>query len=345
MFPCICDESIYLIGDDLWDKPSRSRDTQLFEGGACGMNNRTQTKSRAVRTRKKVRRYIHKHSGGVRIVAVFLATVMAFSALSANVSSIVRLLDVSAADNGEEANQQYYFADLTLYDYYSDNELKNNGINTYTTIFNDVLYYSGYTGNAGTWGSLKYYPLYLGKDSANAANDKSKYKFSPPANGEAGTQNYIYDRTVNGENFDKPDPSNGHSAAAQGLIDSTLSNGVITQGNGTVTLPYFDEEFITTPIRKMVLPSAVGLTNSQASSPLGEVRDGLHFKFRYNSTTKLYEYNSKENGLKLATDTGDTLVVQQNVNASNGVLDEKYYPGFFPLAYIKSGGTENHNHH
>ena len=54
------------------------------------------------RMKRNVRKNIRKHSGGVRIVAVFLATVMAFSALSANVSSIVKLLDVKAAsDDGE----------------------------------------------------------------------------------------------------------------------------------------------------------------------------------------------------------------------------------------------------
>ncbi|MBQ5545007.1 MAG: C2H2-type zinc finger protein [Clostridia bacterium] len=56
--------------------------------------------------KRNVRRHIRKHSGGVRIVAVFLATVMAFSALSANVSSIVRLMDVRALAPGEEADGQ-----------------------------------------------------------------------------------------------------------------------------------------------------------------------------------------------------------------------------------------------
>lgn len=140
------------------------------------MNNRTQTKSRAVRTRKKVRRYIHKHSGGVRIVAVFLATVMAFSALSANVSSIVRLLDVKAAtDDGE-----VYPATLDLYDYYSD-----SGSSDHFTGFNNALYSSGYADKAGAWGNVNYFPLYLGiqwynssgnKDCSPMIDDVSKYR-------------------------------------------------------------------------------------------------------------------------------------------------------------------------
>lgn len=233
------------------------------------MNNRTQTKSRAVRTRKKVRRYIHKHSGGVRIVAVFLATVMAFSALSANVSSIVKLMDVQALAPGEETGGQYYSAKLTLYDYYQT----ENG-----NLFNQVLDKIGYAANAGEYNdsTFKYYPLYLGK---NMSPGNGRSNFSNPANSEAGTATYNNSGALTG----------GNSAAAQGLIDSTLYGEVPTQGNAAVRLPYFDEDFLTAPIRTMVNPTSVGLS-SGSNETLGKVESGYNFKFRYNDTTKLYEY-------------------------------------------------------
>lgn len=298
------------------------------------MNNRTQTKSRAVRTRKKVRRYIHKHSGGVRIVAVFLATVMAFSALSANVSSIVKLMDVQALAPGEETGGQYYSAKLTLYDYYQT----ENG-----NLFNQVLDKIGYAANAGEYNdsTFKYYPLYLGK---NMSPGNGRSNFSNPANSEAGTATYNNSGALTG----------GNSAAAQGLIDSTLYGEVPTQGNAAVRLPYFDEDFLTAPIRTMVNPTSVGLS-SGSNETLGKVESGYNFKFRYNDTTKLYEYISKDgsytnvkgdtvndSGTGLVYDADSmTFVVQSSIDSTNAYKDSKGAYGFFPWKYINNGAPNN----
>ena len=141
-----------------------------------------------------------------------------------------------------------------------------NHRNTYNRnfIFNQALADSGYVSKSGSWSdaSLNYYPLYLGwltdkndgilgkvsylmKDSNG--NHIDYYNFSKPANSEAGTSVYGSNNNI----------TSGHSAAAQGLVDPVLYNGVLTQGNGAVALPYFDESFLNSKVGDMLTQSSL----------------------------------------------------------------------------------------
>ena len=202
----------------------------------------------------------------------------------------------------------------------------------------------GYADNAGEYtdSTFKYYALYLGK---NQSPGSGRSNYSKPANGEAGTATY----NGPGGTLDT-----GASTAAQGLIDSTLYGDVPTQGNATVRLPYFDEDFLTAPIRTMVNPTSVGLS-SGSNETLGEVESGYHFKFRYNDTTKMYEYISKDGTYEnvkgqTVIDTGTglvydpdskTFVVQSSISTTNAYKDSKGAYGFFPWKYINDGAPNN----
>ena len=86
------------------------------------------TRTLVMRTDKKARKVYRKHSREVRVTAVFFVFAMAFSAFGANLTSIMKLLEVyaTAADGTVHDETDYYEAALTLYDYYSDVELKSS---------------------------------------------------------------------------------------------------------------------------------------------------------------------------------------------------------------------------
>ncbi|MBQ4397893.1 MAG: hypothetical protein II828_10260 [Clostridia bacterium] len=301
--------------------------------------------------KRNVRKNIRKHSGGVRIVAVFLATVMAFSALSANVSSIVTLLDTKAAGAGDHDEMEYREADLTLYDYFSDGELDynssghtgpyydgdgyesaSNGANK-NFYFNDSLQAAGYASRAQdathTWdgGNLYYFPLYVGIQHNNANDNISS---------RANDAKYNYSLTVNSE------ADTAKSAAAQGLVDDTLVDGTITQGGHRVKLPYFDEEFLS---RK-----ASDYLSGKPAQALGKVYSGYKFRFVKNSNTSsgyynYYEYNSYQSagmGLSLPSKS-TTFTAGDQADGYTTRNDVKGYSGFFPIRYFETD-EDGHNY-
>lgn len=300
-----------------------------------------QTKGMAMRTKEQRGRF-NKHSKRVRITAVFLAVIMAFSAIGANLSAIIDMIDLltAYADSGLQTGEQYYNASITLYDYYSEKELGASDRSLYFDVFNKALYYTGYTTGAGSLpagvadpqtelAALDYYPLYLGREGYGDSvmeQNKAQYNYSYPVNHQG----------FNGQN----------GGAAMGLVYPELMGGIVTQGtNGWMTLPYFDEDFLTTPIRRLVSPSLVGLNNSQASESLGKVSEKLNFKFRYNSSSKLYEYNSLENALHY-DDALNTFVVQNGLTTGVRVNDALSNSGFFPWSVMagESGSSQNYGY-
>lgn len=272
---------------------------------------------------RKVYKRFQRNKKGMRTVAFGLAAIMVLSIFSANVSSIVDLLTAYAADS----DAVYYSADLTLYDYYTDSEIKGGGDNNANdgtnknTIFNTALYDSGYSTKAAddthTWsnGNLKYFPLYLGlqfpgSNGNNFMKDSSsnKYNYSMTANSQANS---------------------GTSGAALGLVDSKLSNGVLTQGDATVTLPYFDEEFLTAPLGRILSSdsiSSLGVSN-YTSKTLGKVSSG--YKFNFVKVGDYYVYDSANYGLDYSNKTFTT-----SVSGGTKYNDIPGKPGFFPWRYL-----------
>ena len=261
----------------------------------------------------RLRQFEKRHRGATKVIAVSLAFVMAFSMLGANISSIVDLLKAYASNTVTEGGNVYYKAKIELFDYYTDNEIKNGGSdnNAYdgvnrNSLFNTALYESGYTADAGTWNSLDYYPLYLGL----------QYPGQRAGMGNQMLQNssaYKYSMTVNSE------ANSGTSAAALGLVDGQLTGGDITQGNGKVILPYFDKEFITAPLSSVLSSGSVPSTHSRNS--LGNYVGVREFRFKKITSGDdkgYFRYDSKKETAYQATD----------------LLGGK---GFFPLG----GGNDN----
>lgn len=274
---------------------------------------------------------VKENKKSVRLVAFCLAAIMLLSAFSANVSYIVDLFTAYAADE-----DIYYSADLTLYDYYTDNEIINSGNDNNISdgtnrnkVFNTALVDSGYVDKAAddthTWANqnLKYFPLYLGLQFPGGTNSNNfmrddadnKYNYSITANSEANSTT---------------------SGAARGLIDDTLHNGVLTQGDCTVALPYFDEEFITAPLGNILSENSIeelGLS-SLTSKTLGRVEDGYNFKFIKNSSG-YYVYDSTSYGLNYENKT-----FTANPSGGTKYNDLMGGYGFFPWCYI-DGSSKN----
>lgn len=287
------------------------------------------TRTLVKRTEKKARKVYRKHPREVRVIAVFLVFAMAFSAFGANLNSIVKLLEAYAevSDYADSGNM-FYPADLTLYDYYTDSELKggsdNNaydGVNR-NKIFNMALYESGYaTGQkttdktAADW----YWPLYLGLQFPGQGDSNpmiraggNPYNYSIMVNSQAGTGNTSY--------------------AAQGLVDNVLYAGEISQGNGTTLLPYFDEEFLEAKLSRLMNAATLaseGITDTTKS--LGKVEKDMTFRFRkltdgyyvYRSTKDPLEYDSNEKTFTTGTEDGNFV---QDLSWSGHAAQNAFFP-------------------
>ena len=313
---------------------------------------------------RRATRFMQRHRGVTRTVAVTLAFLMVFSTLGANVSSIVRLLEAKATNYGANgytvSNPKYFYADLTLYDYYTDNEIYHgvgNDNNKYdgqnrNSIFNTALLESGYTGLAGTWGHLNFFPLYLG------------LQFSEQVKGNFGNQmitdgtgSYKYSLIANSESGSTP------SGAFLNLVKNYRnSDHQIVQGNGNVevVLPYFDKTFLDSTVGDLLSSKTLGKKNLSPNQKIGAYEEGFKFGFRkdsdgyyryisYNSawhdtatpgtTYNRYDgltYDAGSKTYKVVDGSRDT--IREDINKTNN--NEDHHPGFFPYHY-QSGSYNN----
>ncbi len=277
-------------------------------------------KKSANRAYKRFRR--NKQS--TRVVSLGLAAIMVLSIFSANLVSIVDLLSVNAISYDET---DIYTANLTLYDYYSDSDLGYGSVgdDTRNRVFNTALHDSGYSSkcedDTHTWANqnLKYFPLYLGL----------QYPTNAPT--MMNDETYNYSMTANSEG------ASGTSGAALGLVDNVLSSGTLTQGDGTVAVPYFDSEFLRAPVSKLLSTSSLsdlGIS-STSTQTLGKVSTGYKFNFIKNSDG-YYEYNSYEANVTTHRTKYDssTKTFTATTSSSYNVNDSKGKSGFFPWDVI-----------
>lgn len=273
--------------------------------------------STAVGGLRKLKRFEKRHGRATRVTAVSLALMMMFSIFSANVTSIVNLLDAYAKAVKVGSNY-YYPATVELYDYYTDNEIRsggddnnqNNGVNV-NEIFNTALYESGYVANAGTSSTLSelaYYPLYLGLQYPNQGTGRGNQMIHNPAA-------YKYSIAVNSQ------ANSGTSAAVLGLVDTELAGGDITQGNGKVVLPYFDREFLEAPLASVLNPASVPINPSKNS--VGRYCGKYSFNFLKKGS--YYEYDSASDGLSSGFYAGSG-TQESDLNGGKG---------FFPLTTLE----------
>lgn len=286
------------------------------------------TRTLVKRTEKKAQKVYRKYPREVRVIAVFLVFAMAFSAFGANLNSIVKLLEAYAEDDYADSGNMFYPADLTLYDYYTDSELKggsdNNaydGVNR-NKIFNMALYESGYATGQKTTDKTSaewYWPLYLGLQFPGQGDSNpmisaggNPYNYSIMVNSQAGTGNTSY--------------------AAQGLVDNVLYAGEISQGNGTTLLPYFDEEFLEAKLSRLMNAATLAsesITNTDQS--LGKVEKDMTFRFRklkdgyyvYRSTTDPLEYDSDNKTFTTGTEDGNFV---QDLSWSGHAAQNAFFP-------------------
>ena len=275
-----------------------------------------------------------KHRLSTSLIAASLAVLLAFSALNANIISIIDLLNVKAAAT------DYFVADLELYDYYGT----GSGGDIWFHPFNQKLYDSGYmTGGdaAKGWGNGSgetqylfsrdshnasssyvsgantYYPLFLGLQyiSQNNSNDYC-FPYFQGYNGEdVGGKSSNMGHGFPNERYNYSLAANSNSygdAVVQDLVDDTLSGDRITQGNGRVVLPYFDNSFV--------------------SGSVGQVESLAKFRFRKHRSGQyagMYVYDSENDGL-----TEDTVGSTKRYTAATDgkyYKDTKHHYGFFPL--------------
>ena len=292
--------------------------------------------STAERTRTKssrATRILRRHNGSTRGVAVTLAFLLAFSALGANLSSILNLMEAMAA-----SSDKYYDGTVILYDYYTDHEIKGSGgdNNAYdgvnrNQIFNAALYESGYVSKAGSWngGSMEYFPLYLGlqfpyqsQRNQMILDSKNKYKYSIIANSQAGTGTTSY--------------------AAQGLVNTTLTAGKVTQGSDHVVLPYFDESFLATKANTLSKSArkAYGISDNNTHT-LGSVSPKHTFRFK--KVGSYYVYDAGTQGLDFSGSktTGGTFTAGEGDRQHSIEIPNNGYTGngysFLPYATMGEG--------
>lgn len=320
------------------------------------MNRTKETVKSTKRAERKTRWRFNKDSKGVRTVAFGLAVVLVLSFLNANISSIINLLEARAAvETYTHDKDDTYPAKLTLYDYLTDNEYKstaadvqdNTGASHSMTLFNKALYKAGYSSRAEdalegrTWDNqnLYYFPLYQGVQHTNIDisymwNDPT-YNYSFPANSHAYAN----------------DTGNAHAAAAQGLVDKELVNGMITQGgdNGgsRVALPYFSEEFLDLPMANYTDDT----TAQSANKKIGVVMNDLKFNFVKRKNSDYYEYDSFSHAsfpdsanseMGLYYNSGEKTFYAGDKSGTYTQRNDYYsHPGFFPWNYVDTNKTHS----
>ena len=191
-----------------------------------------------------------------------------------------------------------------------------------------------------------YFPLYLGLQYAGSPPDPEIYK----ATG-TGTESAKGDPTKYNYNLSANANAGSTNSAAQGLVNSKLTDGLVTQGKGSslVTLPYFNEKFLTTA-------KTINVDGTSTSYTPGTVYKNKKFRFRKHTSGSYngyYVYDSRYDGLVrddnasfAATNTYTVVThgTSAQTQASNDNKYERYADetsdtsyGFFPLGQYNFG--------
>lgn len=292
------------------------------------------TKNTASRARLGTRRYFNKHKVTTRMMAVSLAFLMAFSAFGANIASIVKLLETNAA-----AGDEYYTADLTLYDYFSDTRNAGTGIdsgasqefNNFQAALWDSGSTTGYIRKSGCadWDDTTqqylfaaandssdhhYYPLYLGLQYKSSGSVyKYPYIHNDGTNIPIGTGDGQLGEHNGGGSGDR------HGALSRRYFGYSLavnseggsSSPAAAQGLVDDTL---HGNNVTQGNNAMIVP----YFNSSflTSKGVGATYSGKKFQFRKHTSnesatyekdyTGYYVFDSKYDGLKVTDENGNT---------------------------------------
>lgn len=253
-----------------------------------------------------------------------------------NIGSVIEDLNLSDMyPVYDEDGEEMFVGKATFYDYYSNSQVSNSSgskpgtitdggekISNQFTKFNDMLIEKKYW-SSGTMAYYEYlmkgyssvtdwlsnntghFPLYLGlfypsmssdrypSSSYNIIQNKSTYRFWMGAN---SAQSHTSTPT-----------------ATQGLVDSVLKNGQITQRNTHIILPYFDKTYLTTETY-----------TSRPNLPIGEVTENVSFPFR-ESSNNYYVFDSSKDVVRFNSKNQLDYFYD-----NNSVRDVDGARGFFP---------------
>lgn len=179
---------------------------------------------------------------------------------------------INNREGENKSTQELVWLNSTIYDYYSDNEhesgeMKTIYANNSFSIFNSYLINRKYVNKVGTLGNnmeqditrvKEQFPLYLGKfynDMSERINGNMYY----PVNSKISEDQININNAKNKNNnmflyANSSQNTDNVGVATQNLVDNKLKNGKLTQSEGSVNVPYFDDEFITSKISSINLP-------------------------------------------------------------------------------------------
>lgn len=255
--------------------------------------------------------YISSASGGIGIgyveVKEYYTPIFngAWKNLNSTNTPQEKIDDIDKGTYTKDSSGSTYYANINMYDYYSDWELAGNSLKD-ITVEDQYNYYnlqgyiyskaiSDYFKSLDTDGNAN--PLYFGG-------------LKKEDNGMAILENILYN-AVNSGNVTSV------SAAVQGLVETILnSNDKVTLSG--IELPYFNKEFLE--------------GNNSLNTALGKVYENVEFPFVMNKETGYWEFMSSDENqtVRLKEDTSTGKYFFDIVGADEAVwrFDK---PNFFPL--------------
>ena len=242
----------------------------------------------------------------------------------------------NTSDGVNNSSQKVVWVGMKTYDYFSDKEyltLDENsfGINiadettrnyystlaSYTTdnqfnYFNLFLYKNNYNKQVGTLGTYstnysaveRQFPLFLGLFYGNMTPSSSRniYKY----NNNSANQDMNFYLYANAQQTETP-------SATQGLVDSNLSgNPELTQSCSSVTVPYFDDNFILQDVTE----DAGGVTLQETSDKAYRDEEGYYYYY-----------------IKIRNETGWSKFYVYSWNNYDGEVDYSELTGSWPGIY------------
>ena len=209
---------------------------------------------------------------------------------------------VNTVPKGEyETEKSTYYGSATLYDYYSDREMQGekpvgdqNGINLDTSEMLNLAISEYSKQNQQTMS-----PIYM---AGKADNAKQLYRYEERTNKWSGKFHEVAGK--GGQDV---------GIAKQGLVDSSLTDGQLTQESHPV--PLFDETFLR--------------GGNEYGVSLGNVYKNVQFPFKKNEKTGYWEFNSArgEDALSLYEDVDTGYFLKRTGIPITGMGSN----GFFPL--------------
>ena len=238
-------------------------------------------------------------------------------------------------ESAPSADSDTLYVDSTFYDYYTDYELNGNNRDSYPENMNGGSHRYWVPFRQFDQALSDYYkenkvsiPIYTGHfqpDNHNFLGYRTN-NINTTLN-LYGSDNYNNFFSTNNSGVDNNGKTDGgYSRAAQGLVSSTLTNGVLKTAGGECAEPHFDEAFL--------------LGKNSKNAVLGEVYHNVSFPFKKKKDTHGVDYwwfDSSQTTLAMQKDLSTQKYYLKNTGAKNWAKNvgsdggETGTNGFFPF--------------